>query len=196
MAIIKNYKTGELFTPKTAKAFIMKELHLTTYAEYKSTIEKTRNQIRNYETLTGQESTYKSPQELIIAEIKGTKHYGKASREIQTIRATSSASNKNFKAQQERKKKKIEETGKNPPPTAAEQRTADVVFKQWSGLIRLHPTSDPAKAFAEFKTGEITLEQLLKRLRDYGRALNSQRKSAAGAAGGKAREFRAATMYE
>lgn len=196
MAIIKNYKTGELFTPKTAKAYIMKELHIETYAEYKSMIEKTRNQIRNYETLTGQESTYKSPQEFIIAEIKGQKHYGKPSREIQTIRATSSASNKNFKAQQERKQKKIEETGKNPPPTESEKRIAETVFKQWAGLIRLHPTSEAAKAFAEFKTGEINIDQLLKRLRDYGQALNSQRKSAAAAAGGKAREFRAATIYE
>lgn len=214
--IIKNYKTGEIYTQSELKAWIKKKYNLRTEREYKNFRQKALNRLHNYETITGQKSPIDLNQYL-FQRVQNIEKYGKGSRITREIDAASSASAQAYKKTRERAQEKFEQAkeraaqraakarskgAKEEPPkekrkrTAVETRFVEALRERWAGVIRTHPESEAAKLFEQYDNDEITAEELAAKLIEYGKSLNARQAAAAAAAKGKASRTKDAYSYE
>lgn len=74
--MLVNYKTGEVITPKQAKAYVMAARGWTT-EQYNKEYDKLRNKARNYETATGKPRGEIRVNELLYSETKVWARQGK-----------------------------------------------------------------------------------------------------------------------
>lgn len=214
--IIKNYKTGEIYTQSELKAWIKKKYNLRTEREYKNFRQKALNRLHNYETITGEKAPIDLNQYL-FQRVQNIEKYGKGSRITREIDAASSASAQAYKKTRERAQEKFERAkeraaqraakarskgAKEAPPkekrkrTAVETRFVEALRERWAGVIRTHPESKAAKLFEQYDNDEITVEELAAALIEYGKSLNARQAAAAAAAKGKASRTKNAYSYE
>lgn len=74
--MLVNYRTGEVITPKQAKAYVMQARGWTT-EQYNKEYDKLRNKARNYETATGKPRGEIRVNELLYSETKVWARQGK-----------------------------------------------------------------------------------------------------------------------
>lgn len=193
--IIKNYKTGELFSESGFKSYIMR-VYGWTARQYKSERQKVQNRLRNYETLTGQKAPLNAS-EYLIQKYKTNKRYGQDSQLIKEIDAISSASTKEFKKTRQRAQEKEKQiirsanaTGKEPrrrsqqPGNVTEKAYVQKLKVRWAGVMKKKPESPVAGFFEDYDTYKMTLKQLVEELEKYGESLNTRRAGAGYGAGG------------
>lgn len=214
--IIKNYKTGEIYTQSELKAWIKKKYNLRTEREYKNFRQKALNRLHNYETITGEKAPIDLNQYL-FQRVQNIEKYGKGSRITREIDAASSASAQAYKKTRERAQEKFERAkeraaqraakarskgAKEEPPkekrkrTAVETRFVEALRERWAGVIRTHHESKAAKLFEQYDNDEITAEELAAALIEYGKSLNARQAAAGAAAKGKASRTKNAYSYE
>lgn len=207
--IIKNYKTGELYTQSELKSWIKKKYNLQTDREYKNFRQKALNRLHNYETITGTKSPITLDQYL-FQRVQNIEKYNKGSRITREIDAASSASAQAYKKTRARAQEKFEiarertaqsaakarAKGKKAEPpkekrkrTAVEKRFVEALRERWAGVIRTNPKSVAAKLFAQYDDDEITAEELAQKLKDYGESLNARRAAAGAGAGGTKKAY-------
>lgn len=207
--IIKNYKTGEIYTQSELKAWIKKKYNLRTEREYKNFRQKALNRLHNYETITGEKAPIDLNQYL-FQRVQNIEKYGKGSRITREIDAASSASAQAYKktrkraqeqfektkeraaqrAAKARAKGKKEEQRKEPRKrTAVEIRFVEALRERWAGVIRTNPKSVAAKLFEQYDNDEINAEELAKKLKEYGESLNARRAAAGAGAGGTKKAY-------
>ena len=193
--IVKNYKTGELFSESGFKSYIMR-VYGWTARQYKSERQKVQNRLRNYETLTGQKSPLNAS-EYLIQKYKTNKRYGKDSQLIKEIDAISSASTTEFKKTRQRAQEKEKQiikranaTGKEPrrrsqqPGNVTEKAYVQKLKDRWAGVMKKKPESPVAGFFESYDTYKMNLSQLVAELEKYGESLNTRRAGAGYGAGG------------
>lgn len=193
--IIKNYKTGELFSESGFKSYIMR-VYGWTARQYKSERQKVQNRLRNYETLTGQKAPLNAS-EYLIQKYKTNKRYGKDSQLIKEIDAISSASTKEFKKTRQRAQEKEKQiikganaTGKEPrrrsqqPGNVTEKAYVQKLKDRWAGVMKKKPESPVAGFFESYDTYKMNLSQLVAELEKYGESLNMRHANAPKGAGG------------
>lgn len=196
--IIKNYKTGELFSESGFKSYIMR-VYGWTARQYKSERQKVQNRLRNYETLTGQKTPLNAS-EYLIQKYKTNKRYGKDSQLIKEIDAISSASTAEFKKTRQRAQEKEKQiirsanaTGKEPrrrsqqPGNVTEKAYVQKLKERWSGVMKKKPESPVAGFFESYDTYKMNLSQLVAELEKYGESLNMRHANAPKGAGGTKR---------
>ena len=207
--IIKNYRTGEIYTQSELKAWIKKKYNLRTEREYKNFRQKALNRLHNYETITGEKAPINLNQYL-FQRVQNIEKYGKGSRITREIDAASSASAQAYKKTRERAQEKFERAkeraaqraekarskgAKEEQPkekrkrTAVETRFVEALRERWAGVIRTHPGSVAAKLFAQYDNDEINAEELAKKLKEYGESLNARRAASGGGAGGTKKAY-------
>lgn len=193
--IIKDYKTGELFSESGFKSYIMRAYGWTA-RQYKNERQKVQNKLRNYETLTGQKPPINAS-EYLIQKYKGQKRYGERSQLIKEIDAISSASAQAFERTRKRAQekeneilKKAKESGQEPkrrseqPGNATEKAYVQRLKTRWAGVMKKQPGSPVAGFFENYDTYKMTLRQLVEELKNYGKSLNTRRAGAGAGAGG------------
>lgn len=196
--IVKNYKTGELFSESGFKSYIMR-VYGWTARQYKSERQKVQNRLRNYETLTGQKSPLNAS-EYLIQKYKTNKRYGKDSQLIKEIDAISSASTTEFKKTRQRAQEKEKQiikranaTGKEPrrrsqqPGNVTEKAYVQKLKDRWAGVMKKKPESPVAGFFESYDTYKMNLSQLVAELEKYGESLNTRRAGAGYGSGGAKR---------
>lgn len=209
--VIKNYATGEVYTQGELKAWIKRKYNLRTEREYKNFRQKALNRLHNYEQITGEKAPIDLNQYLYQRKV-GADRYGKGSRLTREIDAASSASTQAYKKTRERAQEQFEQAQeraaqraakarvkaekeeepkekKKRKRTAVEIRFVEALRERWAGVIRTHPESEAAKAFAAYDNDEITAEELARRLRDYGESLNARRAASGWGAGSTRNAF-------
>lgn len=191
--IIKDYKTGEVFSESGFKSYIMRITGWTA-REYKNERQKAQNKLRNYETLTGQKPPINAS-EYLIQKYKGEKRYGEPSRLIKEIDAISSASAQAFEKTRQRAQKKEQEIlqaqddkktkrRSEQPGNVTEKAYVAKLKERWAGVIEKRPESPVPGYFEKYDTYKMTLKELIEALENYGKSLNTRRGGAAGGAGG------------
>lgn len=193
--IVKNYKTGELFSESGFKSYIMR-VYGWTARQYKSERQKVQNRLRNYETLTGQKPPLNAS-EYLIQKYKTNKRFGKDSQLIKEIDAISSASTTEFKKTRQRAQEKEKQIIKRANATGKEQRRrsqqpGNVTEKayvqklkdRWAGVMKKKPESPVAGFFESYDTYKMNLSQLVAELEKYGESLNTRRAGAGYGSGG------------
>lgn len=196
--IVKNYKTGELFSESGFKSYIMR-VYGWTARQYKNERQKVQNRLRNYETLTGQKSPLNAS-EYLIQKYKTNKRYGKDSQLIKEIDAISSASTTEFKKTRQRAQEKEKQiikrtnaTGKEPrrrsqqPGNVTEKAYVQKLKYRWAGVMKKKPESPVAGFFESYDTYKMNLSQLVAELEKYGESLNTRRAGAGYGSGGAKR---------
>ena len=119
--IIKNYKTGELYTQSELKAWIKKKYNLPTDREYKSFRQKALNRLHNYETITGTKAPI-SLDQYLFQRVQNIEKYNKGSRITREIDAASSASTQAYKKTRARAQEKFEIARERTAQRAAKAR--------------------------------------------------------------------------
>lgn len=195
--IIKDYKTGEVFSESGFKSYIMR-LTGWTAREYKSERQKAQNRLRNYETLTGQKMPLNAS-EYLIQKYKGRKRYGEESRLIKEIDSISSASVSDFKKTRQRAKQKEidliqkqrgaeqQKRRSEQPGNVTEKAYAAKLKERWAGVMGKKPESPVAGFFENYDTYKMTLAQLVEELEKYGQSLNTRHANAPKGVGGTKR---------
>lgn len=196
--IVKNYKTGELFSESGFKSYIMR-VYGWTARQYKNERQKVQNKLRNYETLTGKKPPINAS-EYLIQKYKTNKRYGKDSQLIKEIDAISSASTTEFKKTRQRAQEKEKQiikranaTGKEPrrrsqqPGNVTEKAYVQKLKDRWAGVMKKKPESPVAGFFESYDTYKMNLSQLVAELEKYGESLNTRRAGAGYGSGGAKR---------
>lgn len=198
--IIKDYKTGELFSESGFKSYIMRAYGWTA-RQYKNERQKVQNKLRNYETLTGQKPPINAS-EYLIQKYKGQKRYGESSQLIKEIDSISSASAQAFERTRKRAQgkeneilKKAKESGQEPrrrseqPGNATEKAYVQRLKTRWAGVMKKQPESPVAGFFESYDTYKMNLSQLVAELEKYGESLNMRHANAPKGAGGTKRSI-------
>lgn len=173
--IIKNYKTGELYTRSELKKVIKSSFGLTTEKAYKAYRQKYQNKIRNYKTLTGQNSPV-TLDELLYFKAKG--YQKQITGEIEKI---SSASTSAYEKTVQTARETEAQTKKRPQ---SELRYVESLLKRWRGVVALGDGAPVAGYFRSYYNFEIDITALTWLLDQYGKSLNTRRGIAPTNAGG------------
>lgn len=199
MAIIKDFRTGEIYTPKELKARVIKLLGLTgTEAEktaaYNKIYDRTRNRIRNYEYAAGV-TERANVSEFLFREAASKKAYGdkyKPSPYAAAINAATSAGTAKFRSDLTAGKPSAENVAKRVTAIrlgAAFTPSGQLDNTRARGLWAVSPALTDAY-------NDSTAAGFAAYAKQYGRNLNAQR-----AAAKKEREtsgipFSRAVVYE
>lgn len=206
MAIIKNFRTGEIYTAKELKRknimlLGFKGTEAEKSRQYEKYYDRLRNKIRNYEESvkgTGQGGKKINVSEYIFKEQTAKKTYGKKyipSPTAKAIEESTTISTGTFKNKKAAGDKRITARASRIAATrvgAAFTKSGAIDETKIRGLFRVSPKL--RKAYEEY--GTTSPEKFAQVLKEYGKDLNAQRKAAKFEADSSGVPFARGVYYE